>query len=86
VRTRDDQSERVIAAIALAEPRIRVEVAVDAEARVRFMLGTTTVDPQFTAVEGHWVGASLSLFAAAPYGAPEAIGRFADFTIDVRER
>ena len=86
VRTRDDQSERVIAAIPLAEPRIRVEVAVDAEARVRFMLGTTTVDPQFTAVEGHWVGASLSLFAAAPYGAPEAIGRFADFTIDVRER
>lgn len=86
MRFRDDQSERVVATIPLTEPRIRVGVRLDADARVRFTLGTTSVDPQFTAVEGHWVGAALSLFSASPYGSPDAIGRFADFTIDVRER
>lgn len=85
VRTRDDQAERVVTTIPLDDARIRVGIAVDADARVRFTLGTTPVDPQFTAVEGHWVGASLSLFAAAPFGAPEAIGRFEDFTIDAQE-
>ncbi|MFT4260305.1 family 43 glycosylhydrolase [Microbacterium sp.] len=86
VRTRDDRSERVIATIPVAGSRVRVTVDVDAEARVRFTVDAASVDPQFTAVEGDWVGAALSLFAASPHGAPEAIGRFADFTIDVRER
>lgn len=85
MRTRDDQAERVIATIPLDDARIRVGIAVDADARVRFTLGSLPIDPQFTAVEGHWVGASLSLFAAAPFGAPEAIGRFTDFTIDAQE-
>lgn len=85
VRTGDDQVERVIARIPLDDDRIRVGVTVDAHARVRFTLGTASIDPQFTATEGHWVGASLSLFAASAIGAPEAIGRFADFTVHTQE-
>nr|WP_201468795.1 glycoside hydrolase 43 family protein [Microbacterium hydrocarbonoxydans] len=85
MRGRDDQVERVVATFPLHDDRVRVGVTVDADARVRFTLGATSIDPQFTAVEGHWVGASLSLFAAAPFGRPDAIGRFVDFTIHTQE-
>lgn len=85
VRERDDQSERVILASPLERPAARIGVDVTAEARVRFAIDGLIVDPQFTAVEGQWVGASLTLFAAAPHGAQEAAARFTDFGITVRE-
>ncbi|QAY59084.1 glycosyl hydrolase 43 family protein [Microbacterium protaetiae] len=88
VRGADEQHERVVAAVPLSEPRVHVAVAVDAQARVRVQLttaqGIIDVDPGFHAVEGHWVGASLSLFAAGRYGAEETIARFERFTVDVR--
>lgn len=90
VREPDDQHERVIADLPLTRPAATVSVEVDAAARVRFSVASDAVvvdvDPQFTAVEGHWVGAAVSLFAAGPRGAAEAVGRFEDFTIDVRSR
>lgn len=44
-----------------------------------------SIAPDFSAVEGHWVGAGLSLFAAGTRGAAESIARFTAFTVDVRE-
>lgn len=89
VRDQDDLDERIIATVPMEEPSAKVELDIDEDARVRVrIVGDATIaaiDPQFRAVEGHWVGAGISLFAAGPHGAPEAVGRFADFTIDVRE-
>jgi hypothetical protein len=71
-------------------PRVEVTVAVDDDARVRVAVvcdgRTVHVDPQFRAVEGHWVGAAISLFAARPYGADDAIAHFTDFTITTEDR
>ena len=90
VRERDDQDERVVATLMLVTPRVEVKVAVDDDARVRVAVvcdgRTVHVDPQFRAVEGHWVGAAISLFAARPYGADDAIAHFTDFTITTEDR
>lgn len=90
VRDRDEEVERVIARIPLSSPAVHVEVAMDAHARARFALtaaGTTVeVDPQFTAVEAHWLGASLSLFAAQRRGATETEARFERFAVELGER
>ena len=90
VRERDDQAERVVATVPLPTPRLEVTMAVDDDARVRVAImcdgKTVHVDPQFHAVEGHWVGAAISLFAAGPYGADDAIARFADFRITTEDR
>jgi beta-xylosidase len=46
--------------------------------------GGTSVDPGFSAAAGHWIGADIALFAAAPLGAPQtAMGEFGPFTLEV---
>ncbi|WP_243229556.1 glycoside hydrolase 43 family protein [Microbacterium sp. CIAB417] len=85
VRDEDDLRERVILRTPLASAGARVVLDVDADARVRVGLTLDDtridVDPQFRAVEGHWVGAALSLFAAGRHGAGETIARFRAFGI-----
>lgn len=87
VRHPDDLAESVVASIPLAQPRvgIRMHVASDAGVRVSIEANdrVVEVDPRFRAVEGQWVGASASLFAAGAYGAAETVGRFGRFAIDL---
>ncbi len=90
VRERDDQAERIVACVPLSTPRAEVTMAVDDDARVRVSLVCDTrvvhIDPQFRAIEGQWVGAAVSLFAAGPYGADDAIARFTEFRITTEDR
>ncbi|WP_251452165.1 glycoside hydrolase 43 family protein [Microbacterium sp. Marseille-Q6648] len=89
VRYPGDLAERIIARAPLSEPRARVRVEVDAHARVGFAFAaqetTVDIDPGFEAVEGRWVGASVSLFAAGAYGAVQTVARFTGFSVDVRD-
>jgi beta-xylosidase len=88
-RERDDPRERVLTRMPVAADEARVTLEVDAEARVSVAVDAggarIEVDPQFHAVEGHWVGAAISLFAAQPHGADETVARFADFDITIGE-
>ncbi|MBD7956501.1 family 43 glycosylhydrolase [Microbacterium sp. Sa4CUA7] len=89
VRHPGDVTEGVIATSPLSEPQAHVRVQVDADAGVRVVVtARDTViidtDPVFRARPGRWVGASLSLFAAGPRTV-ETVGRFAHFSIDVRD-
>jgi beta-xylosidase len=83
VREQDDLQERVLVTMPLRSALARVTLDVDADARVRVSIaadgGRIDVDPQFHAVEGHWVGAGLSLFAAGRHGEIETVARFSDF-------
>ena len=89
VREQADACEHLIARMPLEIPEVRVTLEVDAEARVRVSVDAATatieVDPQFRAVEGHWVGAAVSLFAAHPYGADETVARFTRFDVTIGE-
>lgn len=90
VRRQDDQQEHVVMTIPLSSPRLGVAIDVDDEARVRVRItadgAESRVDPGFQAIEGHWLGAGVSLFAAGPYGAEEPVARFTDFRILTEER
>ncbi|REJ08369.1 glycoside hydrolase [Microbacterium bovistercoris] len=90
VRSRDDQEERVVASVPLRESRVRATFDVGDDAHVRVSLqadgARIDVDPQFHAVQGQWVGAAISLFAAGAHGADETIARFADFRITTGDR
>ncbi|WP_203582015.1 glycoside hydrolase family 43 protein [Microbacterium hibisci] len=89
VRDQDDPHERVIARTPVDAAEARVTLETDAGAGVSASVDTGSarivVDPQFQAVEGHWVGAAVSLFAAHPHGAVETIARFEDFDITTGE-
>ncbi|WP_109210128.1 MULTISPECIES: glycoside hydrolase 43 family protein [Microbacterium] len=89
VRERDDPDERVFARMPVDVPEVRVTLATDADARVCVSIDAggarIEVDPQFRAVEGHWVGAGISLFAAHGHGQDETVARFADFDITIGE-
>ncbi|MCU1404907.1 MAG: xynB 2 [Glaciihabitans sp.] len=69
-----------------ASVRIEVDASAGVLVHVDGGTGSTAVDPGFTAVAGHWIGADIALFAAAPLGAqqPAAAG-FGPFTLEVSE-
>lgn len=90
VRHQDDQCEHVVVSIPLRAGFVGVAIDVDDGADVRVRIAAdgreVHVDPGFRAIEGHWVGAAVSLFAAAPYGSDEPLARFTDFRIRTEDR
>ena len=85
VRGREDQEEHVHLRVPVSAATATVMLDVDADARVRVTLmadgARIDIDPQFQAIEGHWVGAAVSLFAAGRHGAGDALARFRGFGI-----
>ena len=83
-----DLAEHVHHAERLTGEAASIRIEVDELAALRVVVdggaGAATIDPEFSAVAGHWIGADLALFAAAPLGAQQpAIGAFGPFTLEV---
>jgi len=83
-----DLAEHVHYAEHLTGSAASIRIDVDELAAIRVVVdggtGPATVDPEFSAVAGHWIGADIALFAAAPLGAQQAAtGEFGPFTLEV---
>ncbi|WP_110588570.1 glycoside hydrolase 43 family protein [Microbacterium suaedae] len=88
VRGRDDLVERVIArqpVVGDAEVELSCGAGAAVMAKIRTGGTTLAVDPGTAAVEGQWIGAEIALFAGSGHGAPDAVGTFTRFRIDLDE-
>ncbi|WP_156762169.1 glycoside hydrolase family 43 protein [Microbacterium karelineae] len=87
-RGRDDLAEHVIARWPVAG-EAEVELACGADAAITATItaggSSVDVDPGVMAAEGQWIGAEVALFAGSGYGAPDAVGTFTHFRIDLDE-